>query len=155
MPEPVPPPKEWVSWNPCNEIQSQKLRKQLSDDSTRCNAYLKAVTPFSFFPDNIKYRVNQFSSFRVVTLGPVVSCTGLTEDKVVWPEDLTIGTGTNRVHSARLQINKNCPGNIFPTTGLIVVYINPLQLQFRLALVYTIGLDSMFIRDNFPELKIT
>ena len=115
--------------------------------------HLKAVTTFSFLPDHIQDRVHQFSTFGVVTLGPVVASTRLTKYKVVRPEDLAIGTRPDRVHGARLQIYKDCPGNILATTGLIVININPLQLQLRFTLVHTIGLDSMFIRDDLPELS--
>ena len=44
---------------------------------------LQAVARFGFFTDDIQDGVYQFSTFSVVTLCPVVTGTGLSEDKVV------------------------------------------------------------------------
>lgn len=77
--------------------------------------YLETVTVFSFFTDNIKYRINQFSTFGVVTLGPVVASSTLTEYKIVRSEDPSIWSRTNRVHGAGLQVNQNSTGNILST----------------------------------------
>jgi len=50
---------------------------------------LKTVTAFSLLANHIKNGIYEFSTFSVVTLGPVVSSTTLSKDKVVWPEDLS------------------------------------------------------------------
>lgn len=44
---------------------------------------LEAVAGFSLLADNIEDRVDEFGTLSVVTLGPVVTSTRLTEDKVV------------------------------------------------------------------------
>jgi hypothetical protein len=44
---------------------------------------LEAVARFSLLADNIEDRVNEFGTLSVVTLGPVVTGTRLTKDKVV------------------------------------------------------------------------
>lgn len=44
---------------------------------------LQTVARFGFLTDNVQDRVNQFSTFGVVTLGPVVTGTGLSENKVI------------------------------------------------------------------------
>merc|ERR1711881_355419 len=63
---------------------------------------LKAIATFSFLSNDIEDGVDQFSTFSVVTLGPVVTGTGLSEDEVVWSEELTEGSGSDRVHSTGL-----------------------------------------------------
>ncbi|MEL7093785.1 MAG: hypothetical protein AAFN94_18885, partial [Pseudomonadota bacterium] len=63
---------------------------------------LEAITPFSFFSGDIEDLINEFSSFSVVTLGPVVSCARLSEDQVVWFEELSERSGTNRVQNSWL-----------------------------------------------------
>lgn len=63
IPEPVPPPSEWVSWKPCRQSQ------------------LSA-------PFHIQDRVNQLSTLCVVAFGPVVACPRLNKNKVVCSEDL-------------------------------------------------------------------
>ena len=44
----------------------------------------------------------------------------------------------------------NC--NFF-TSGLIVVDVDSLELEVRISMVSTSGVNSMLIRDNLPELK--
>ena len=39
------------------------------------------------------------------------------------------------------------------TCGLIVVDVDSLELEVRISMVSTSGVDSMLIRDNLPELK--
>jgi hypothetical protein len=50
---------------------------------------LEAITTFSFLSNDIEDGVNEFSTFSVVTLGPVVTGTSLSENEVVWSEELT------------------------------------------------------------------
>ena len=39
------------------------------------------------------------------------------------------------------------------TSGLIVVHVDSLQLQVRVTMVGTCGVDAMLVRDHLPELK--
>ena len=68
-------------------------------------------------------------TFCVVSLCPVVSCPTLSKDKVVRSEDLSIGSRPDTVHGARLQVDKDSPWDVLPAGGLIVVHVDPLQLQ--------------------------
>ena len=61
---------------------------------------LEAVASFSFFSDNIEYGVDEFSTFSVVTLGPVVTSSGLTENEVVWSEELSEWSGSDGIHGS-------------------------------------------------------
>ena len=56
---------------------------------------LKTVAALRFFADNIEYGVYELSTLGVVSLGPVVSCSALSEYKVVWTEDLAEGAGSD------------------------------------------------------------
>jgi hypothetical protein len=56
---------------------------------------LKAVASFSFFSDDIQDGVDEFSTFSVMTLGPVVTSTSLTENEVIRSEELTERTGSD------------------------------------------------------------
>lgn len=114
--------------------------------------YLKAIAALGFFADNVKNRVDQFSSFSVVTFGPVVTGSTLAKDEIVRAEELAKWSRTNGIHGARLQIHKNSTGNIFASACFIVVDIDAFQLQFRLAVVGAIRLDSMLVRNDFPKL---
>ena len=61
---------------------------------------LKAIATFSFLTDNIEDGVDQFSTFGVMSLGPVVTGTSLSEDEVVWSEELTEWSGSDGVHGS-------------------------------------------------------
>merc|ERR1712157_269308 len=50
---------------------------------------LKAIASLSLLTNDIQDGVDQLSTLGVVTLGPVVTSSGLTEDKVVRSEELT------------------------------------------------------------------
>jgi len=76
---------------------------------------LETVTALGFLTDNIENRVDQLSSLGVVSLGPVVSSSTLSKDKVVWTEELSKGAGSDGVHGSWLQIDKDGTGHIFAT----------------------------------------
>merc|ERR1712109_226680 len=66
---------------------------------------LEAVTALSLLTDDIEDGVDELSTLGVVTLGPVVTGTSLTEDEVVGAEELTEGAGTDGVHGTGLEIH--------------------------------------------------
>ena len=112
---------------------------------------LKTVASLSFLSGNIEDRVNELSSFRVVSLGPVIACSGLSEDKIVGSEKLTKRSSSNRVHGSWFEIHKDGSGDVPASSCLVVVDINPLELQIGIAVVGSGGVDSVLIRDDFPE----
>lgn len=113
---------------------------------------LEAIASFSFFSGNVEDGVNKLSTLSVVTLGPVVSSSGLTEDEVVRSEELTEGSSSNRVHCSRLEIHKDSSGNESSSSGFIVVNVDSLELKVRVSVVGTGWVDSVLIRNNLPEL---
>ena len=56
---------------------------------------LEAIATFGFLSDNIEDGVDELGSLGVMTLGPVVTGTGLTEDEVVWSKELTEWSGSD------------------------------------------------------------
>ena len=113
---------------------------------------LEAVASFSLFSGNVEDGVNELSTLSVVTLCPVVSSSGLTEDEVVRSEELTEGSSSNRVHCSRLEIHQDSSGNESSSSGFIVVNVDSLELKVRVSVVGTGGVDSVLIRNNLPEL---
>ena len=87
-----------------------------------------------------------------MSLGPVVTSSGLPEHEVVRPEDLAEGAGPDGVHGAGLQVHQDGPGDVLPTAGLVVVHIDPLQLEVGLPSVGTGGVDAVLVGDDLPEL---
>mmetsp|Transcript_27656 Transcript_27656/g.44136 ORF Transcript_27656/g.44136 Transcript_27656/m.44136 type:complete len:399 (-) Transcript_27656:87-1283(-) len=113
---------------------------------------LQAVAALCLLADDIEDGVDQLGTFGVVTLGPVVTGTGLTEHEVVRTEDLAIWTSTDGVHSSGLQIHQDGTRHIASASGLVVVHIDALQLQVRVSLVGTSWVHAVLIGDNLPKL---
>ena len=79
---------------------------------------LQAVTALGLTADDIENLVNKLGTLGVVTLSPVVTSTGLTEDEVVGAEKLAEGAGADSVHGTGLQIDQNGTGNVLITASL-------------------------------------
>jgi len=90
---------------------------------------LEAITSFSFLSDDIEYGVNELSTFSVVSLGPVVTSSGLSEDEVIRAEELSEGTSTDGVHGSGFQVHEDGTGYVASSGGLVVVDVDSLQLE--------------------------
>ena len=88
-----------------------------------------------------------------MSLGPVVASAGLPEHEVVGSEDLAVGAGPDGVHGAGLQVHQDGPGDVLPTAGLVVVHVDPLQLEVGVSMVGSGGVDAVLVRDDLPELR--
>ena len=64
-----------------------------------------------------------------MALGPVVAGAGLSEDEVVGPEDLSVGSRSNGVHGARLEVDEDGSRDILAAGSLVEVDVNALQLE--------------------------
>ena len=113
---------------------------------------LKAVAALSLLADNVEDGVDELSTLSVVTLGPIVTSTGLTEHEVVRAEELAEGTGTDGVHGTGLEVHKNSAGNVSSTGGLVVVDVDSLKLEIGVTVVGTSGVNAVLIGNNFPKL---
>ena len=71
---------------------------------------LEAVAGLGFLADDVEDGVDELGTLGVVTLGPVVTGTGLSEDEVVWAEELTEGSSTDGVHGTWLEIHEDGAG---------------------------------------------
>jgi hypothetical protein len=113
---------------------------------------LEAVARLSLFADNVEDRVDQLSTFSVVTLSPVVTSTGLTKDKVVGAEDLAKRSSTDGVHGTGLEVHKDSARDIAASSSFVVIHIDTFELEIRVAVVSTGRVDTVLVADNFPEL---
>lgn len=59
---------------------------------------LEAIAALSLLSDDVEDGVDQLSTLGVVTLGPVVTSSSLTEDEVIGSEELTERTSSDGVH---------------------------------------------------------
>ena len=88
----------------------------------------------------------------LTALGPVVTRTALAEDEVVRAEKATKRTGADRVHGTGLQVDQDRARHVLVRADLVVVNRDALELLVVGALVETIGLDTVLVGDDFPEL---
>jgi len=86
-----------------------------------------------------------------MTLGPVVTGTGLTENEVVGSEKLTEWACSDGIHGSWLKIHENGSWDISATGGLVVVNVDSLKLEVRVTMVGTGWINTVFIGDDFPE----
>jgi hypothetical protein len=112
---------------------------------------LEAVAAFGFLSHDIEDGVDEFGTFSVVTLGPVVTGTSLSEHEVVGAEELTEGSGTDGVHGTGFQVHEDGSGHITATSGFVIVNVDSFQLEVRIAMVSSGGVNSVFVGDDFPE----
>merc|ERR1712086_522006 len=113
---------------------------------------LEAIATFGFLSDDIKDGVDKLGTLGVVTLGPVVTGTGLSEDEVVWSEELTEWSGSDGVHGSWLKIHEDTSGDVSSTGGLVVVDVDSLELEIRVTVVGTSWVNTVLIGDDLPEL---
>lgn len=79
----------------------------------------------------------------------------LTKYEVVRIEKLSERSRPDRIHRAWLEINQYPARNIFAARSLVVVDVNPLQLQVGVSDIGTSGIDTVLIRYHLPELPYT
>ena len=114
---------------------------------------LEAITTFSFLSDDVEDGVDEFSTFSVMTLSPVVTGSGLTEDEVIGSEELTERTSSDGVHGTGFEIHEDSSGDVSTTSSFVEVNVDSFELEIRITVVGTSGVDTVFIGDDFPELS--
>jgi len=142
----------WVLLSDLGDQKSSHTRTGTTTEGVADLETLKAVAAFGLLSNDIEDGVDQFSTFGVVTLGPVVTSTGLTEDEVVWSEELTEWASSDGVHGTWFKIHQDGSWDISSTGGLVVVDIDSLQLQIGITVVGTGRINTVFIGNDFPEL---
>jgi hypothetical protein len=113
---------------------------------------LEAIATFGFLSDNIKDGVNEFSTFGVMTLGPIVTGTSLSENEVVWSEELTEWSSSDGVHGSWFKIHEDCSWDVSTTGSFVEIDIDSLELEIWVTVISTSWVNSVFVWDDFPEL---
>ena len=106
---------------------------------------LEAIATFGFLSDNIKDGVDKLSTLGVVTLGPVVTGTSLSENEVVWSEELTEWSSSDGVHGTWLKIHEDGSWDVSSTSGFVVVDVDSLELEIRVTVIGTGWVNSVFV----------
>ena len=95
--------------------------------------------------------MNEFSLVRTRVGSPSTAGSG-PEDEVVRTKELTERASAHGVHGARLQIHEDRTRHVAAASGLVVVDVDTLELEVRVAVVRTRGIDAVLITDHLPEL---
>ena len=107
---------------------------------------MQTIARFGLLADNVKDGVNELGALGVVTLGPVVAGPGLAVHDVVRPEDAAILAGPDGLRDAGLEVHQHGPGHVGAAGRLVVVDVDPLQLQLLVIPVPgTCGVDTMLL----------
>ena len=112
---------------------------------------LEAIASFGFLSDDIKDGVDKLGSLGVMSLGPVVTGTGLSEDEVVWSEELTERSSSDGVHGSWLKIHEDGSWDISSTGGFVVVDVDSLELEIRVTVVGSGRVNTVLVGDDLPE----
>jgi hypothetical protein len=114
----------WVFFTELVEKKGTKTRASTTTKGVNKLESLKGIAGFGFFTDDIEDGFAEFLTFSVVSFGPVVTSTRLTENEVIWTEELTILTSTDGIHGTWFKIDKDSTWNVFATSGFVVVNVN-------------------------------
>ena len=112
---------------------------------------LEAIATFGFLSDDIEDGVDKFGTLGVMTLGPVVTGTSLSEDEVVWSEELTEWSSSDGVHGTWLKIHKDSSWDVSTTSGLVIVDVDSLELEIGVTVIGTGWVNSVLVGDDLPE----
>jgi len=113
---------------------------------------LEAIARLGLLADNIEHGVDELSTLGVVALGPVVAGASLPEDEVVRTEELAKGTGADGVHGAGFEVHQNGTRHVATAGGLVVVHVDALELEVRVAMVCAGWVDAVLVGDDLPKL---
>jgi len=106
---------------------------------------LEAVASFGFLSDDVEDGVDEFGSFGVMSLGPVVSSSGLSEDEVIRSEELSERSGSDGVHGSGFQVHQDGSGNVSSSGGFVEVHVDSFQLQIGISVVGSGRVNSVLV----------
>merc|ERR1719199_1841038 len=141
----------WVFFSDLGDEEGSHTRSSTTTERVGNLETLEAIATFSFFSDDIEDGVNELSTFSVVTLGPVVTGTSLSENEVVWSEELSEWSSSDGVHGSWFEIHEDGSWNVSSTSGFVVVNVDSLELEIRVTVIGTGWVNTVFVRDDFPE----
>merc|ERR1712029_77163 len=142
----------WVLFSDLGDEEGSHTGSSSSTEGVGDLESLEAVTAFSFLSDDIEDGVDELGTLGVVTLGPVVTSTSLSEDEVVWSEELAEWAGSDGIHGSWLKIHEDGSWDVTASSGFVVVNVDSLELEVGVSVVGASWVDSVLIGDDFPEL---
>jgi len=135
----------WVFFSDLGDKESSHTGSSTTTERVGDLETLEAITTFSFFSDNIENGVDEFSTFGVMSLGPIVTSTSLSEDEVVGSEELSKWSSSDGVHRTWFEIHKDSSWYKSTTSGFVVIDIDSFELKIGVTMVSTSWVNSVFI----------
>merc|ERR1712227_701660 len=135
----------WVLFSDLGDEEGSHTGSSTTTEGVGDLESLEAIATFGFLSDDIEDGVDELSSLGVVTLGPVVTGTSLSEDEVVWSEELTEWSSSDGVHGSWLKIHEDGSWDVSSTGGFIVVHVDSLELEVGVTVIGTSWVNSVFI----------
>merc|ERR1711934_503385 len=142
----------WVLFSDLGDEESSHAGSGTTTEGVGDLETLEAIATLSFLTDDIEDGVDELGTLGVMTLGPVVTGTGLSENEVVGSEELTERSGSDGVPGSWLKIHEDGTGDIAATSGFVEVHIDSLELEIRVTVVATGWVNTVLIGDDLPEL---
>ena len=141
----------WVLFSDLGDEEGSHTGSSTTTEGVGDLETLEAIATFGFLSDDIEDGVDELGTLGVVTLGPVVTGTGLSEDEVVWSEELTEWSSSDGVHGSWLKIHEDGSWDVSSTSGLVVVDVDSLELEIGVTVVGTGWVNTVLIGDDLPE----
>jgi len=141
----------WVFLSDLGDEESSHTGSSSSSKGVSNLETLKAIATFSFFSNDIEDGVDKFGTLGVMTFSPVVTGTGLSEDEVVWSEELSEWSSSDRVHGSWFEIHEDGSWNVSTTGSFVIVDVDSLELEIRVTVVGTGWVNTVFVGDDLPE----
>jgi len=142
----------WVFFSDLGDKECSHSGTSSSSEGVSDLETLEAIASFGFLSDDVEDGVDELGTLGVMSLGPVVTGTGLSEDEVVWSEELSEWASSDGVHGTWFEIHEDCSWNVSSSSGFVVVDVDSLELEIRVSVVGTGWVNTMFVGNDFPEL---
>jgi len=135
----------WVLLAQLGDEQCSHTRACATTEGVADLEALEAIARLSFLAANVEDGIDELGTFGVVTLCPVVARTSLTEDEVVWAEDLAVWSSADGVHCAWLEVHEDGAWNVASTGRLVEVDVDALELEVAVALVCSCWINTVLL----------
>ena len=142
----------WVLFSDLRDEEGSHTRSSTSTKRVGDLESLKAIATLSFLSNDIEDGVDKLGTLGVMTLGPVVSGTSLSEYKVIWSEELSERSSSDGVHCSWFKIHEDCSWDVSSSGGFVEVNVDSFELEIGITVIGTGWVNTMLVGDDLPEL---
>jgi len=118
-----------VFFSDLGDQESSHTRSGTTSEGVGDLETLEAIAAFSFLSDDVEDGVNEFSTLSVVSLGPVVTSSGLAEDEVIGSEELSERSSSDGIHGSGFEVHKDGSGDVSASSGFVEIDVDSFELE--------------------------